>query len=173
MEAWGLTSFNYLAGLSMISFLRKYQSIIIYSACLALTFLALRFIEYRWLIIDYSIEIYAGAVALIFLLLGIWMAKKLTPVKKEIRIIEKEILVPVVQEYFVFDEKKMQELDISQRELEVLQLVAKGMSNQEIGAELFLSVSTVKTHLSNLFFKLDVTRRTQAVQTGRALQLIP
>lgn len=157
----------------MISFIKRYRSVLLYSFCLAVLFLALRFLEYRLLIIDYSIEIYAGAIALLFLLVGVWLAKKLTPVKKEISILEKEVLVHVPKENFVFNENKMQELDISQRELEVLQLAAKGLSNQEIANQLFLSLSTVKTHMSNLFFKLDVTRRTQAVEKGRQLQLIP
>lgn len=156
-----------------MTFLKKYQSLIIYSICLAVLFLVLRFLEYRLLIIDYSMEIYAGAIALLFLLVGIWLARKLTPVKKEISIIEKEVLVPVPKEDFVLDEKKMQELDISQRELEVLQLAAKGCTNQEIASQLFLSLSTVKTHMSNLFFKLDVNSRTQAIVKAKEFKLLP
>lgn len=158
-------------------FLRKYQSIIIYSICLAVLFLVLRFLEYRLLIIDYSLEIYAGVIALLFLLLGIWFARKVTPPKKEIQVIEKETIiekeVPVPQQDFVFNEVKQQELEISNRELEVLQLLAEGMSNQEIAARLFLSLSTIKTHLSNLFFKLDVNSRTQAVVKAKQFQLLP
>ncbi len=164
---------------AFMSFLKKYQHVILYSACLAVLFLFLQLLEYRLLIIDYSMEIYAGSIALLFLLLGIWLARKVTKPKKEITIveketiIEKEIFVPVLSTEFVFNEKLSGELSISRRELEVLELVAKGKSNQEIAAELFLSLSTVKSHIANLFFKLDVTRRTQAVEKAKQLQLIP
>lgn len=160
-------------------FLKKYQHIIIYSLCLAALFLLLRFLEYRLLIIDYSMEIYAGSIALLFLLLGIWLARKVTKPRKEITIVEKEtivekqIFIPVDQNVFVFNEKVMEELAISKRELEVLELVANGKSNQEIAAHLFLSLSTVKSHIANLYFKLDVTRRTQAVDKAKQLRLIP
>jgi NarL family two-component system response regulator LiaR len=155
------------------NYLIRYQNIIIYSICLAALFLLLRFLEYRLLIIDYSMEIYAGSIALLFLLLGIWLARKLTKPKKEITIIEKEIFVPVNQTAFVLNEKAVASFDISRRELEVLELVAMGKSNREIAAELFVSLSTVKTHMANLFFKLDVTRRTQAVNKAKQLGLVP
>lgn len=156
-----------------MNFIKRYQNIIIYSICLAALFLLLRFLEYRLLIIDYSMEIYAGSIALLFMLLGIWLARKLTSPKKEISIIEKEIFVPVNQAEFVLNEKALLSFEISRRELEVLELVAKGKSNQEIASELFVSLSTVKTHMANLFFKLDVTRRTQAVDKAKQVGLLP
>lgn len=150
--------------------------LILYGISLAVLFILLRLVEYRWLIIDHSVEIYAGSIALLFLLVGIWVSRKLFAPKKEIieteRIIEKEIYVtaPAV---FAINEKALADADISSRELEVLQLIAKGMSNQEIADTLYLSLSTIKTHIANLYFKLDVTRRTQAVEKAKKLSLIP
>ena len=150
--------------------------LILYGVSLAILFILLRLVEYRWLIIDHSVEIYAGSIALLFLLVGIWLSRKLFAPKKEIieteRIVEKEIYVtaPAV---FTINEKALAEADISSRELEVLQLIAKGMSNQEIADTLYLSLSTIKTHIANLYFKLDVTRRTQAVEKAKKLSLIP
>lgn len=171
-----------------MGFIHRNKTLIIYSISLALLFLLLKVVEYRWLIIDHSFEIYAGTVALLFLLVGIWVARKVIIPEKEIieketiiekekivekeTIIEKEIYV-TAPAAFTLDEKALAETDISSRELEVLQLIAKGMSNQEIADTLFLSLSTIKTHTANLFFKLDVTRRTQAVEKGKKLSIIP
>lgn len=70
------------------------------------------------------------------------------------------------------DEERIADLGISQRELEVLRLISQGLSNQEIGERLFISESTIKTHVSNLFVKLDVKRRTQAVTRAKEWRII-
>lgn len=161
-----------------MQFLRKHKMLIIYGISLALLVVLLKLVEYRLLIIDHSVEIYAGCIALLFTLLGIWLAQKIFRPKKEItiiekeRIVEKEIPVAAIQP-FVLNEKALQEADLSTRELEVLQLIAKGLSNQEIAAELYVSVNTVKTHIANLFYKLEVKRRTQAVEKAKSLSIIP
>ena len=64
-------------------------------------------------------------------------------------------------------------LGLSKREIEVLQLMAEGNSNQEIAAHLFVSLATIKTHISNLFEKMEVKRRTQAIEKAKRLALIP
>jgi ATP/maltotriose-dependent transcriptional regulator MalT len=74
---------------------------------------------------------------------------------------------------FVQDEKRREGLGITRREMEVLELIAQGMSNQEIAAKLFVSENTVKTHLSRVFDKLGAKRRTQAVQMGKEMGLLP
>jgi ATP/maltotriose-dependent transcriptional regulator MalT len=79
--------------------------------------------------------------------------------------------VPVTN--FQFDPSRLEKLGISKREHEVLELMANGFSNQEIADKLFVSVNTIKTHSANLFLKLEVRRRTQAVQKGKELMLIP
>lgn len=138
------------------------RTIIFYGVALAALVLVLKFIEYRFIVRDLSIEFYLGAVALFFTLLGIWAGRKLTRKK-----------IVTVGPAFVLNEVELQRLGISKREHEVLGLMAQGLSNQEIADHLFVSLNTVKTHTSNLFLKLEVSRRTQAVQRGKQLRLIP
>ena len=86
--------------------------------------------------------------------------------------VEKEVYVSR-NENFVLDTSLVSQLELSKRELEILVLLAQGHSNQEIAAKLFVSLSTVKTHIQNLFEKLDVKRRIQAVEKAKRLNLIP
>ena len=137
---------------------------------------ALKLVEYRFLVLEHSVEIYGGLIALVFASLGIWLGLKLTR-KKEIivereRIIEREVPVFAAPN-FLKNEERMRELAITKRELEILELIAGGMSNREIADKLFVSENTVKTHSSRLFDKLSAKRRTQAVQIGKELGLIP
>ncbi len=150
----------------------------LYGVSLALLLFLLKWLEFRFLIIGHAMEVYIGAIAILFTALGIWLTLKLTKPKTETIIIEKEVLIhqpmPVTgQTSFVRNERELEKLGISTRELEVLQLMAGGLSNQEIAEKLFVSQNTIKTHSSNLFVKLDVKRRTQAVDRGRKLGLIP
>ena len=154
------------------SFLGRYRAIILYGISLALLLFLLKWLELRFLIFNHSFEIYAGCIALIFTGLGIWLALKLTKPKKETVIIEKEIYLTPSDE-FVLNVELKEQLELSDRELEVLQHMAKGLSNQEIADELFVSLSTVKTHNQNIFSKLEVKRRTQAVEKAKNHQLIP
>jgi two-component system, NarL family, response regulator LiaR len=137
------------------------QTIILYGAALALLVLGLKFIEYRFLVRDLSLEFYLGIVALFFTGVGIWTGIRLT---------RRKTIVTVTP--FGIDEESLKRYGISKREQEVLSLMAQGFSNQEIADKLFVSLNTIKTHISNLFLKLDVNRRTQAVQKGKALRLI-
>ena len=146
------------------------RNILIYGICGGVLILVLRLIEYRFLILQHSFEIYGGLIAVIFVLLGIWLGLKLT--RKEEVVVLKEVRVPEAQT-FVINEAKLQFLGITPRELEILQLIAKGMSNREIAETLFVSENTVKTHSSRLFEKLSAKRRTQAVQIGKEMGLIP
>ena len=131
--------------------------------------MVLKLIEYRFLVVEHSIEIYGGLIALLFAGLGIWLGLKLTR-RKEV-VVFKEVAVSAAP--FALDEKRLRELAVTRRELEILQLIAAGMSNREIGEKLFVSENTVKTHSSRLFDKLSAKRRTQAVQIGKELGLIP
>jgi NarL family two-component system response regulator LiaR len=128
----------------------------------------LQWSEYRFLVIEHSFEIYAGLIAAIFAILGIWLGRKLTRQK----IVVEEIQIPIPQP-FVPNEKKREDLNITRRELEVLELVAQGLSNSEIAGKLFVSENTVKTHCSRAFDKLGAKRRTQAVQLGKEFGLLP
>jgi len=116
------------------------------------------------------VEIYGGLTALVFAILGIWLGLKLT--RKEEVVVVKEIAVLTAQP-FALNEERLRELSITKRELEILELIAQGMSNREIAEKLFVSENTVKTHSSRLFDKLSAKRRTQAVQIGKELGLIP
>jgi ATP/maltotriose-dependent transcriptional regulator MalT len=126
----------------------------------------LKLAEYRFLVVEHSLEIYGGLVAAIFSALGIWLGLTLT--RKKAQVVSK----PAANE-FKLDEQRMAQLDITPRELEILGLIAAGLSNREIAARLFVSESTVKTHSSRVFDKLGAKRRTQAVQLGKEARLIP
>jgi DNA-binding CsgD family transcriptional regulator len=130
----------------------------------------LKFIEYRWLLIEHSIEIYGGMVAAVFAGLGIWLGLKLT--KTHETVVVREVPVPVSGP-FTRNEARLAELAVTPRELEILEAVAEGLSNREIAERLFVSENTVKTHAARLFDKLGARRRTQAVQLGKSFGLIP
>jgi len=144
------------------------RTIILYGLGLALLMMALKSIEYRYMLRDLSTEFYVTLVALLFTSVGIWVGLKLRGEK--VPLIEK---VPTDEiESEKFKAQQLAETGISQREYEVLQLMAEGHTNQEIADQLFISLNTVKTHSSNLFAKLDVKRRTQAVQKAKELALL-
>ena len=143
---------------------------LIYGLCGGALILVLKLVEYRFLVVEHSVEIYGGLIALLFAILGVWLGLKLTK-NKEV-IVFKEVMVPA-EAPFALNEQRLRELSITRRELEILALIANGMSNREIAEKLFVSESTVKTHSSRLFDKLSAKRRTQAVQIGKELGLIP
>lgn len=146
------------------------RNILIFGLCGGLLIALLRLIEYRFLIIGHSLEIYGGLVALVFAGVGIWLGLKFT--RKEEVVVVREVPVPA-NTTFVLNERKQEELGITKRELEILSLIASGLSNREIAEKLFVSENTVKTHSSRLFEKMNAKRRTQAVQIGKEVGLIP
>jgi NarL family two-component system response regulator LiaR len=154
------------------NFLSKHKATIIYSISLALLLFLLKWLEIRFIIFDHSFEIYIGFIAVIFTALGIWLALKLSKPKIETLLVEKEVYV-TRNENFILNTSLISQLELSKREMEILNLIAQGHSNEEIAAKLFISVSTVKTHNQNLFEKLDVKRRLQAVEKAKRLNLIP
>lgn len=148
--------------------LRPWRNILLYGLCGGLLITLLKLMEYRLLVVEHSLEIYGGLVAAIFSALGIWLGLTLTRKKAPL----------VVQpgpnnDNFKLDEQRMAELGITPRELEILGLIAAGLSNREIAERLFVSENTVKTHSSRVFDKLGAKRRTQAVQLGKEARLIP
>ena len=144
--------------------------ILIYGLTGGVLIVTLRLIEFRFLVVEHSIEIYGGLIAALFAGLGIWVGLKLTKAKEVL--VVKEVPVPSI-EPFALDEQRLKDLGITKRELEILELIARGMSNREIAEKLFVSENTVKTHSSRLFDKLGARRRTQAVQLGKEMGLIP
>ncbi len=146
------------------------KHVLIYGILAGVLIALLRVIEYRWLVLRHSGDIYAGLVAAIFAGLGIWLGLRF---RKRVEVVrEVPVLVPAPAE-FVRDEARRESLGITKRELEILELIAQGLSNREIAEKVFVSENTVKTHSSRVFDKLGARRRTQAVQRGKELRLIP
>ncbi len=172
------------------------RTILLYGALAGLLIVGLKLAEYRFLVVEHSLEIYGGIVALAFSALGIWLGLKMTG--RRAKIVTREVEVPVPVEVrvevpvkvrvevpaptaptaptpprFEVDRARLDAFGITPREHEILVLIAEGLSNREIAARLFVSENTVKTHSSRLFEKLDARRRTQAVQIAKAAGLLP
>ena len=144
---------------------RMLKHIVLYGLALAALTALLKFIEYRYWVRDLSFEFYLGLLAVFFMGLGIWTGLRLTR--------RAPAVPPPPTPEFQRNEVELQRLGISKREFEVLELIASGLSNQEIAEKLFISLNTVKTHSSNLFLKLEARRRTQAIQRAKELRLLP
>ena len=141
--------------------------ILLYGLSGGLLIAALRYVEYRFLVVEHSLEIYGGIVGLVFAAVGIRLGQTLTR--------DKVVVVPgpPVATPFVRNQDKVAEFGLTPREIEILEQIAGGFSTREIAARLFVSENTVKTHTSRLFQKLNVRRRTQAVQVAQETGLIP
>jgi two-component system, NarL family, response regulator LiaR len=146
------------------------RAVAIYGIAGGLLIAALRVIEYRFLVIDHSVEIYGALVAALFAGAGIWLGLTLTS-RREVVVVRDAAAMP--REPFTVNDARVRELGITPRELEILRLIARGMSTREIATSLFVSENTVKTHASRLLDKLGVNRRIKAVEAGRTLGLIP
>jgi len=155
-----------------LTFFSRHKQTILYGIALAAIIFLIRWFEVRYVLADDQLDVYIGIIALLFTGLGIWLAIKLRKPKIETVVIEKEIHLAPSSE-FVLNETEIKRLNLSKRELEVLQLMALGLSNQEIADKLFVSLNTIKTHSAQIFEKMEVKRRTQAVDTGKKLGLIP
>jgi len=158
------------------------KTVIIYGILGGVLIAILKLIEYRYLVLEHSLEIYGGIVALIFSALGIWLGLKLTRTRETVVLREVpvhiEVQVPVrvpapEAGRFTRNQMRLEQLGITPRELEILEAMAAGLSNREIGERLFVSENTVKTHAARLFDKLAARRRTQAVQRAKEAGLIP
>jgi NarL family two-component system response regulator LiaR len=152
------------------------RHVLIFGVVGGLLIAALQYTEYRLVVIEHSVELYGALVAILFGSFGIWLGLRITRSRETIRetVVVREVLVPVPAAVsFAPDRVRQQSLGITARELEILTLVARGLSNREIGAQLFVSENTVKTHCARAFDKLGAVRRTQAVQRGKELGLLP
>ena len=150
------------------------KTILVYGLLGGVLIAALKLIEYRFLVLEHSLEIYGGIVALLFSMLGIWLGLRLTRTRETVVVREVPVEVRVrAPEPFVPDAERVRRLGITPRELEILEAMAAGFSNREIAARLFVSENTVKTHAARVFVKLSARRRTQAVQRAKEAGLIP
>lgn len=150
-----------------ISFIKQ---IVLYGIALGALLIVLKLLEFNLVIRNNVFEVYAGIVAMLFCAVGIWVGLKYSNIKPNTTKIVVEVQSSI---NFKADEKIISELGISKREYEVLEMIAKGHTNQEVADKLFVSHNTIKTHLSNLFAKLDVNRRTQAIQRAKELNILP
>ena len=149
----------------------KRKEILMYCISMALLLFLLKWLEAHFIVFNYRIDFFIGAIAILFTVLGIWLALKLVKPKVETRIIEKEVYIDNSARTEI-NQQEIAKRGISIRELDVLNLMAAGLSNEEIASKLFISLNTVKTHSSNIFLKLDVKRRTQAVEKAKRLNII-
>lgn len=135
------------------------KPIALYALALAGGAFLLQWIQYQYIVKVFAPELYIGLVALAFTGLGIWAGNRLTP---------KAVAGP-----FERNEAALKALGLTERELTMLERLAAGDANKEIARALDISPNTVKTHIANLYQKLEVQRRTQAIQKARELRLIP
>jgi len=147
------------------------RTILVYGLVGAALAVALKLAEYRFLVVEHSLEIYGGIVAAVFAAVGVWLGLKLTRTRETI--VVREVEVPVhVTGPFARNDREVERLGITPRELEVLEAIAAGLSNREIAERYFVSENTVKTHSSRLFDKLGARRRTQVVQLAKERGII-
>ena len=167
-----------LAGLDALYTLLVKRHALIFGLVGGALIAALQYTQYRFLVLEHSFEIYGGLVAVLFSAFGIWLGLRLTRVREVVRetVVIKEVPVPAEVQAtgpFAPDRSRQKALGITEREMEVLTLVAGGLSNREIAGQLYLSENTIKTHCARAFDKLGASRRTQAVQRGKELGLLP
>lgn len=154
------------------------KTILLYGILGGVLIAALKWFEYRFLVLEHSLEIYGGLVALLFASLGIWLGLRLTRARqtvvvREVRVREEVRVSVPTSGPFVRDEARVKQLGITPREIDILEAMASGLSNREIAERLFVSENTVKTHAARLFAKLSARRRTHAVQVAKSEGLIP
>lgn len=149
----------------------KSRHFILYGFILAALVFLLKWLQWKFLLVDNALEIYIGLIAVFFTILGIWVARQLAKPKIEKVIVEKEVFVPQAED-FTINKTELEKFNFTNREYEILQLIAVGHSNADIADQLFLSISTVKTHVSNLYVKMDVKRRGQAIDKAKRLRIV-
>jgi len=133
------------------------KTVLVFGSIIIALMLLFQLSKYSVISGDFTLEFILVIVAICFFIIGFYMYKKLFPSKDVVREI---------------DLQKIKTLEITEREYEVLQLISQGMSNKEIASSLFLTESTIKTHVSNLLVKLNAKRRTQAVQVAQEMNIL-
>lgn len=146
------------------------KTALLFGVCLAIILGLLKWFEYMFYARDLVLEAYIGILGIFCTILGGWIGWKLTRPK---RILHNEFRTENGDAFSVNGFATENNFGLSPREYEVLQLIAKGHSYQEIADQLFLSITTVKTHASNIFSKMNVRRRTQAVMVAQKSGLLP
>ncbi|HEY2821289.1 MAG TPA: response regulator transcription factor [Candidatus Acidoferrum sp.] len=172
-----MAEWRFLAGfVKLLAYFTMKRHVLIFGVVGGVLIATLQYTQYRFLVIEHSVEMYGALVACLFSAFGIWLGIRITRRRETVRetVVVREVPVAAgVLEPFAPNVERQESLGITERELEVLVLVARGLSNREIAAQLFVSENTVKTHCSRAFDKLGAARRTQAVQRGKELGLLP
>jgi len=151
------------------------RHVLIFGLVGGLLIATLQYTEYRFIVIEHSVELYGALVAVLFASFGIWLGLRITRRRETVVVREVQVAASDAEPASPFapNAARQQNLGITARELEILNLIARGLSNREIATQLFVSENTVKTHCSRAFDKLGAARRTQAVQRGKELGLLP
>src|SRR5678816_1932229 len=147
---------------------QAFREIALLGLCGGILIALLQLAKYRFLVLQHSVEIYGAIVAVVFAGLGIWLGGTITKKKPEVVVREVRVEGPFVQ-----DEDRVRELQLTPRELQILGLIAQGLSNKEIAERVFVSENTVKTHASRVFDKLGARRRTEAVPVSYTHLTLP
>lgn len=154
-----------------IEWYKGLRHILLYGLAVGALVFGLKWLQWNFLIVDNAIDIYVGLIAIVFTVLGVWIALQLTAPKKQTVFVEKPILVEQPKK-FVLNKTELQRLNLTNREYQILQLLAQGYSNAHIADQLFLSLSTIKTHVSNLYSKMEVKNRFQAMTKAKAMEIV-
>ncbi len=150
---------------------KEIKHIIFYGGAIAILIFGLKWLQWRLLIVDNAIDIYIGLIAILFTVLGIWVSSQIIKPKEQTIFIEKPLLIQQPKK-FTLNETALNKLDLTNREYEILKLIVKGYSNAEIANNLFLSISTIKTHVSNLYVKMNVKHRFQAIAEAKNMGIV-
>lgn len=142
-----------------------------YGLTLAALIFGLKWLQWKFLIMENAIDIYIGMIAIVFTMLGVWVASQLIKPKTKMVFVEKEIIVHKTKE-FILNQRELNRLNLTNREYQILKLLAQGNSNAEIADQLFLSLSTIKTHVSNLYVKMNVKNRFQAITEAKRMEIV-
>jgi len=145
--------------------------IMLYGLAMATLIFGLKWIQWKFLILDNAIDIYVGMIAIFFTMLGMWVASQLIKPKTQTVFVEKPILITQPKK-FVLNQAELKRLNLTHREYEILKLIVQGHSNADIANQLFLSLSTIKTHVSNLYSKMDVKNRFQAIAMAKRIEIV-
>ena len=133
------------------------KTIFVFGSIILAVLLLFQLSKYSIISGELTLDLILVITAISFFAIGFYMYKRFFPSKEE----TKEI-----------DHKKIKSLEITDREYQVLTLISQGLSNKEIASSLFLTESTIKTHVSNLLVKLNAKRRTQATQIAKSLNIL-
>lgn len=147
------------------------KHILLYGLVTASLILALKWLQWNFLIMENPIDIYIGLIAMIFTMLGAWIASQLIKPKIQAVFVEKQIMIHQPEE-FILNEEGLKRLNLTNREYQILKLIVQGYSNSEIADKLFLSLSTIKTHVSNLYTKMNVKSRFKAIAVAKKMKIV-